>query len=104
MDPLKLYIRGVCISQAAYRHKRKKLHKHLEEAFYKASEKFQTSPSPPNKHNYDKTHLELDPFLTDSAEKTLCKSKHTFYKHANKPNTFLALALRKTNYTPKPIC
>lgn len=42
-------------------------------------------------------------FLTESAEKILHKTKHTFYMQANKPNTFLALALQKTNYILKPI-
>lgn len=39
----------------------------------------------------------------ESAENFLRQSKHSFYMKANKPDTFLALALRKNNHTPKPM-
>lgn len=102
-EALKPFIRGVCISQASYHRKLKQLHIQLDENFSKSSENFQNMPSPENKLAYDKAKLELDLFLTDSAEKILHKSKHADYMKANKPNTFLALSLRRTDYIPKPI-
>lgn len=66
-------------------------------------EHFQTTPSPANKLAYDKAKLELDLFLTESVEKILRKTKHTLYMKANKPTTFLALTLRRTDHLRKPI-
>lgn len=46
--------------------------------------------------------LELDPFLTEAAEKTLCSLQHRLYMKSNKPDTFQALELSRAEHTPKP--
>lgn len=88
----KSFIRGVCISQASHQHGvKRQLHKRLEEAFYKASETFQTSPSPSTKQIFW-TRLELYLFLTDSAEKILRKSKPTplFFLHEFEETVYIS--------------
>lgn len=40
--------------------------------------------------------------MTDPADKLVCRSKHKYFIMANKPDTFLALALRKLDHIHKP--
>lgn len=47
--------------------------------------------------------MEYDLFLTESADKSLHRSKHAFYIKSNKPNTFLAHALKSIDKQSRPI-
>lgn len=93
-------IHGICISQAFYLQKEKQcFHKHLDNIYRRAHEKFRTDPTPLARQLIDKARFELDLFLTDSTEKFLLRSRYKIYTKANKPDTFLALALHKIHHT-----
>lgn len=51
-------------------------------------------PPPILNARLEKANLDFDLFLTDSAEKTLCKSQHRNFLKANKPDTPLARTRR----------
>lgn len=55
------------------------------------------------KNKLEKARLEYDLFLTDSADKTLHRSRHVFYIESNKPGNYLARALNSINKSFKPI-
>ena len=75
----------------------------LETEFNLAFLALQNCQTQTNRTRLDKARLEYDLFLTDSANRTLNRSRHAFYKQANKPGTYLARALNTLNKTFKPI-
>lgn len=97
-------LRGVCIRQASFLKKEKHLlQQKLEAEFNSSHVLFESNPNPKTKSHLDKAHLDLNLFLSDSADKMLCKSRHLFYVKANKLNTLLVRALNKLNHPSKPI-
>lgn len=67
----------------------------LEMEFNTCHATFQSNPTPITKKQLDKACLNLNLFLSESTDKSLCKTKHKFYLNANKPGTLLFRALKK---------
>lgn len=97
-------IRGICLRQAAlFRRERKTLSQKLETNFNTCYTVYQNNPTSSNKTNLDKARLEFDLFLTESADKTLRRSRHNFYIKANKPDSPMARMLASLHKPFKPI-
>lgn len=87
-------MRGLIQRQMALiKRERISLARKLESNFNTAFASFQSNPSSKSKEQLEKARLEYDLFLTESADKTLRRSKHMFYMKSNKPNTLLARTL-----------
>lgn len=97
-------IRGTCISVASHL-KKDRIHKQqqLESEYHQSFLQFQTSPTEAHKRTLDKIKLELDILLAETADKSIRRSNHTIYTKANKPDTFLALRLRRPDRVRAPI-
>lgn len=76
----KTVVRGKLIQQAtAIKRTRKVLFAKLEANFNACHIAFQSSPTATNNAKLDKARLEIDLFLTDSAERLILKRQHTQY-------------------------
>lgn len=97
-------IRGTCISVASHLKKdRIRKQQQLESDYHQSFLQFQSSPTEAHKRILDKIKLELDILLAESADKAIRRSNHTIYTKANKPDSFLALRLRRPDRVRVPI-
>lgn len=97
-------LHGVIQQQMALiKRERKILARKLETDFNKAFTTFQNNATSTAKIQLEKNRLEYDLFLTESADKSLRRSKHAFYMKSNKPNTLLASALKSIDKQSKSI-
>lgn len=97
-------MRGIIQRQfATFKRERRNLARELESAFNASFASYQDNPTQTSKIRLEKPRLEYDFFLTESAEKSLNRSKHTFYMKSNKTGTLLAKALKSFNKPIKPI-
>lgn len=78
------------------------LHQKLE-AEFNSHALFQSNPTSVTRLQLDKARLDLDLFLSDSADKILSTSRHRFYCRANKFDTLLARTLQNLDRPSKPI-
>lgn len=96
-------IRGRMIQLATkFKRERKIMFSKLETNFNNCHQTFQSCPMTINNSNLEKARLDLDLFLTESADKSLRNRQHTFYLNANKPDTPLARSLKTIQYEKKP--
>ena len=86
-----------------FKRERKQLSYKLEKEHDLAFEAFQFDHSPKAKARLDKARTEYDLFLSDSADRAILRTKHFFYKNANKSGTLLAKSLNSINKAYKPI-
>lgn len=97
-------LRGILQQQAGIlKQDRVKLARQLETEFNASFVAFQNNPNQKGKIRLEKARLEYNLFLTESADKSLRKTKHMFYKNSNKPSTLMARALKSINKSYKPI-
>lgn len=97
-------LRGILQQQAGIlKRDRVKLARQLETEFNASFVAFQNNPNQKGKIRLEKARLEYNLFLTESADKSLRKTKHMFYKNSNKPSTLMARALKSINKSYKPI-
>lgn len=82
---------------------RRNLAHKLESEFNTSFKSFQNNLTESAKMKLEKACLKYDLFLTESAEKSLNRSRHAFYTKSNKAGTYLARALKSINKTSKPI-
>lgn len=100
----KTVVQGKLIQQAsAIKRTRKVLFAKLDAKFNSCHLAFQSCPTATNNAKLDKARLDLDLFLTDSAERLMCKRQHTQYLKANKPDTYMARSLNAIKYAQTPI-
>lgn len=100
----KTVICGKLIQQAtSLKRECKILFAKLEANFNASHMGFQSNPNATTNANLDKARLDLDLFLTDSADKVLRKKYHIQYLKANKPDTLMARILRKIQHTQTSI-
>lgn len=97
-------IRGTCISVASHLNRDKKLKlRQLESDYHNSFLLFQANATEAHKLTLEKIKLELDLLLAETADKAIRRSNHTIYTKANKPDTYLALRLRRPDRTRIPI-
>lgn len=86
-----------------FKRERRNLASKLESGFNTSFASYQDNPNQKSKIRLENALLEYDLYLTESAEKSLNRTRHAFYMKSNKPGTFLAKALKSTNHSHKPI-
>lgn len=91
-------LRGAFQCQSTlFNRERQNLARKLESDFLASYTAFSANPTPAAKNKLDKARLEYYLFFTESSDKSLRCSRHTYYMKSNKPDTLLACTLKSIN-------